>query len=131
MPKLHPRNQLKNQSTVSKAAAERDTRLENSFDAVECPVRKAMEIVGGKWKLFIIQQLEKKTLRYGEIRRAIPDMSEKMLIQELKSLVEAGIIHKKSFGEIPPRVEYNLTDKGKKALPLLKHIKKFGEFLQE
>ncbi|TAE22381.1 MAG: transcriptional regulator [Candidatus Kapaibacterium sp.] len=96
-----------------------------------CPVRKAMEIVGGKWKLFIIQQIGKKTLRYGEIKRAIPDITEKMLIQELKSLVEAGVIHKKSFGEIPPRVEYTLTEKGKKALPLLKHIKKFGEYLQE
>jgi DNA-binding HxlR family transcriptional regulator len=96
-----------------------------------CPVRKAMELVGGKWKLFIIQQIGKKTLRYGEIKRAIPDITEKMLIQELKSLVHAGILAKKSYGEIPPRVEYRLTEKGKKALPLLKQIKKFGEFLQE
>jgi len=96
-----------------------------------CPVRKAMEVVGGKWKLFIIQQLGNNVLRYGDIKRAIPDISEKMLIQELKSLVEGGIVEKKSYGEIPPRVEYRLSAKGKKALPLLKHIKKFGEYLQE
>lgn len=96
-----------------------------------CPVRKAMEIVGGKWRLFIIQQLGTKTLRYGEIKRAIPDISEKMLIQELKCLVEMGVIEKKSFGEIPPRVEYTLTNKGKLALPLLKHITKFGLALQQ
>jgi DNA-binding HxlR family transcriptional regulator len=96
-----------------------------------CPVRKAMEIVGGKWKLFIIQQLGNNTLRYSDIKRAIPDISEKMLIQELKSLVKSGVIEKKSYGEIPPRVEYRLSAKGKKALPLLEHIKKFGEYLQE
>jgi DNA-binding HxlR family transcriptional regulator len=101
------------------------------MDSTQCPVRKAMEIVGGKWKLFIIQQLGNKTLRYGDIKRAIPDISEKMLIQELKSLVELGIIEKKSFGEIPPRVEYKLTEKGKSVLPLLKHITKFGLMLQE
>jgi DNA-binding HxlR family transcriptional regulator len=100
-------------------------------DGAGCPVRKAMEIVGGKWKLFIIQQIGKKTLRYGEIKRAIPDITEKMLIQELKSLVESGIVDKRSFGEIPPRVEYKLTAKGKHALPLLKQITKFGIFLQE
>jgi len=94
-------------------------------------VRKAMEIVGGKWKLFIIQQLGNNTLRYSDIKRAIPDISEKMLIQELKSLVKSGVIEKKSYGEIPPRVEYRLSAKGKKALPLLEHIKKFGEYLQE
>jgi DNA-binding HxlR family transcriptional regulator len=100
-------------------------------DIEQCPVRKAMEIVGGKWRLFIIQQLGKKTLRYGDIKRAIPDISEKMLIQELKCLVEMDVIEKKSFGEIPPRVEYKLTDKGKLALPLLKHITKFGVALQQ
>ncbi len=94
-------------------------------------MRKAMEIVGGKWKLFIIQQLGNNTLRYSDIKRAIPDISEKMLIQELKSLVKSGVIEKKSYGEIPPRVEYRLSAKGKKALPLLEHIKKFGEYLQE
>jgi DNA-binding HxlR family transcriptional regulator len=104
---------------------------QNAMDTEGCPVRKAMEIVGGKWKLFIIQHIGKKTLRYGEIRRAIPDITEKMLIQELKSLVESGILTKKSYGEIPPRVEYTLTEKGKKALPLLKHIQKFGLYLQQ
>ncbi len=103
---------------------------QNTLDEASCPVRKAMEIVGGKWRLFIIQQLGKKTLRYGDIKRAIPDISEKMLIQELKCLVEMDVIEKKSFGEIPPRVEYKLTDKGKLALPLLKHITKFGQKLQ-
>lgn len=96
-----------------------------------CPVRKAMEIVGGKWKLFIIQQLGTGMMRYGDLKRAIPDISEKMLIQELKSLVDLGILEKKSFGEIPPRVEYRLTQQGKKALPLLEHIKAFGEAMME
>lgn len=70
-------------------------------------------------------------MRYGDLKRAIPDISEKMLIQELKSLVDLGILEKKSFGEIPPRVEYRLTQQGKKALPLLEHIKAFGEAMME
>lgn len=100
-----------------------------AFNPEACPVRKAMEIVGGKWKLFIIQQLGNNVMRYGDLKRAIPEISEKMFIQELKSLVDAGVVDKKSFGEIPPRVEYRLTEKGKKALPLVKHIRKFGESL--
>lgn len=118
-------------NTVKKKNAILPQEADEILIGEHCPVRKAMEIVGGKWKLFIIQQIGKKTLRYGDIKRAIPDITEKMLIQELKSLVEAGVVHKKSFGEIPPRVEYTLTEKGKKALPLLKQIKKFGVFLQE
>jgi DNA-binding HxlR family transcriptional regulator len=117
---------------VAKALTSKKNTPQSATMIVEgCPVRKAMEVVGGKWKLFIIQHIGKKTLRYGEIKRAIPDITEKMLIQELKSLVESGIITKKSFGEIPPKVEYTLTEKGKKALPLLKHIQKFGLYLQE
>ncbi len=118
-------------NSTQKSTTAPDHKADILLHGEDCPVRKAMEIVGGKWKLFIIQHIGKKTLRYGEIKRAIPDITEKMLIQELKSLVEAGVVHKKSFGEIPPRVEYTLTEKGKKALPLLKHIKKFGEYLQE
>lgn len=94
--------------------------------SVACPIRKSLEILGGKWKLRIIYQLRNDVLRYGELKRLIPDISEKMLIQELKSLVEYDILYKKSYPEIPPKVEYTLTEAGKKVLPLIEFMEEFG-----
>lgn len=91
-----------------------------------CPIRKTLEIIGGKWRLLIIYEIGLEARRYGDLRRLIPDISEKMLIQELKSLVELKVLNKKSFYEIPPRVEYTLTDYGKKVLPLIEPMAAFG-----
>lgn len=92
-----------------------------------CPVRKSLEMIGGKWKLLIIKNLEDGTKRYGELRRLIPDISEKMLIQELKNLTLSGILSKKSYNEVPPKVEYTLTDNGKKALDIVVVLRKFAK----
>ncbi len=92
----------------------------------QCPVKKALDIIGGKWKLLIVYQINNETRRFGELKRLIPEISEKMLIQDLKALVEMGVLDKKSYGEIPPRVEYTVTEKGKKLLPVIEHIKEFG-----
>ena len=91
-----------------------------------CPLRKTLEIIGGKWTMLIIFQINERTIRYGELRRCIVGISEKMLIGQLKFLSEKGIVHKKSFPEIPPRVEYTLTDTGKKLLPIINEIIQFG-----
>ena len=91
-----------------------------------CPLRKTLEIIGGKWTMLIIFQINKRTIRYGELKRWIVGISEKMLISQLKFLCEKGIVHKKSFPEIPPRVEYTLTDKGKELLPVINKIIQFG-----
>jgi DNA-binding HxlR family transcriptional regulator len=93
----------------------------------ECPVRKSLELVGGIWKLIIIDKLGSGTKRYGELKRLIPDVSEKMLIQELKKLTSSGIISRKSYNEVPPKVEYSLTDKGEKALDVIEALKIFGK----
>ncbi len=84
-------------------------------------------MIGGKWKLLIIKNLEDGTKRYGELRRLIPDISEKMLIQELKNLTLSGILSKKSYNEVPPKVEYTLTDNGKKALDIVVVLRKFAK----
>ena len=93
---------------------------------VQCPVKKTLDVIGGKWKLRLIYQINTDVRRYGDLRRLLPDISEKMLIQELKSLVEYGVLNKKSYNEIPPRVEYTLTDKGKEILPIIELMIKFG-----
>lgn len=96
-----------------------------------CPVKKALDVLGGKWKMLIINQIGNEVRRYGELKRLIPGISEKMLIQELKSLVEYGVLEKIAYAEIPPRVEYRLTAKGRKVLPLIEEMRILGkEFVE-
>ncbi|MEM9984710.1 MAG: helix-turn-helix domain-containing protein [Bacteroidota bacterium] len=92
-----------------------------------CPIRTTLELVGGKWKLLILQQLlDNEKLRLSELKPLIPDISEKMLIQDLKSLVESGLVHRKNYGEVPPRVEYSLTEKGAGVAPLIAEMVAFA-----
>jgi DNA-binding HxlR family transcriptional regulator len=90
-------------------------------------LKKTLDIICGKWRLYIIFQLGSQTRRYGELRRLIPDISEKILIQELKALIVLGVLTKKSYSEVPPRVEYSLTEKGHQILPILLQLKTIGE----
>lgn len=94
--------------------------------SARCPIRTTLELVGGKWKLLIIYQLGKSDQRLSELKRNIPDASEKMLIQELKNLVESGLALRINYGEVPPKVEYQLTAIGKEVLPLISHIRNYG-----
>lgn len=91
-----------------------------------CPVRKTLGLLGGKWTLLILFQINDRIIRYGGLKRAIPGISEKMLIQELNFLIEHKLVSKKSFPEIPPRVEYRLTSLGLKALPIAEKLASFG-----
>jgi DNA-binding HxlR family transcriptional regulator len=91
-----------------------------------CPVKEALGVIGGKWSLLIIFQFSNEKIRFGELKRLIPTISEKMLIQELKKLTKAEILNRKAYSEVPPRVEYSLTTFGKKLLPIINQIKVFG-----
>lgn len=91
-----------------------------------CPIRTTLEMLGGKWRLLILSQVDQGHQRYGQLKRAIPEISEKMLTQELKALVENDLLVRKNYGEVPPRVEYFLTAQGQRALALLEPIKEFG-----
>ena len=92
----------------------------------DCPVSNALKIIDGKWRLQIINEVGTEKRRFGEMKRLIPDISEKMLIQELKNLVSFGILKRKAYKEIPPRVEYSLTKFGMEVLPIIEQIKSFG-----
>jgi DNA-binding HxlR family transcriptional regulator len=91
-----------------------------------CPVRRTLGLLGGKWTLLILFQINDRVMRYGELKRAIPGISEKVLIQELNALVENKLVSKKSYHEIPPRVEYRLTKLGLKTLPIADELASFG-----
>jgi DNA-binding HxlR family transcriptional regulator len=96
-----------------------------------CPIRTTLELVGGKWKLLILFQLMENPFRLSELKKRIPDISEKMLIQELKTLVESGLAVRQNFGEVPPRVEYSLTEMGRAVLPLIEEMRNFAGRYEE
>lgn len=83
-------------------------------------------LLSGKWTLMIIYQINENVLRYGELKRAVTGISEKMLIQELNMLVENKLVSKKVYPEIPPKVEYRLTALGLKTLPIAEKLAEFG-----
>ena len=92
-----------------------------------CPVEVAMDVLGGKWKGVVLWYLQDQTLRFSELKKCIVTISEKVLIRELRELEEAGIITRKVYAQVPPRVEYTLSEFGKSITSLMREISKFGE----
>ena len=85
----------------------------------ECPVATTVELIGSKWKLLILKYLLNKTMRYNELKREIDGISQKVLTSTLKSMVEDGIVIRTSYPEVPPRVEYSLSEIGESMRPVI------------
>lgn len=102
-------------------------RAQVSTSSTPLALKRTLDIICGKWRLYIIFQLGTESRRYGELRRMIPEVSEKVLIQELKELVALGVLEKKTYNEVPPRVEYGLTPKALQVLPTLLQLTSVGE----
>lgn len=96
-------------------------------DHKNCGVANTIRIIGSKWTLLIIHRLCEKTLRFGELQRALPGISPKTLSERLKELEKDGIINKKIFAEIPLHVEYSLTQKGKSLRTIIDQMRTWGE----
>lgn len=94
-----------------------------------CAMDVTMSFIGGKWKTVVLWYLRNKTLRFGELKKQIPDITEKMLSLQLKSLEEDGLVKREVFAEVPLRVEYSLTEFGKTLAPVLEAIAKWGRDL--
>lgn len=89
----------------------------------KCPVRNVLNRVGDKWSMLVLFTLESTPIiRFKELQRNIPDISQKMLTTTLKTLEADGLIIRKAYPEIPPRVEYELTSRGKSLLPLIDNL---------
>lgn len=94
---------------------------------IDCPFAKVQKIVSGKWNMLIIYLLSDEILRFGELHRRLPDMTQATLSKQLKTLEEHGIIYKNVFNQIPPKVEYSLTEIGQKFLPVLDELEKWSK----
>ncbi len=92
----------------------------------KCPVTAMLELIGGKWKPVILYCIRSDKRRFGEIAARIPDISRKVLTEQLKELELDGLVVREQFKEIPPRVEYSLTELGKSLSPVLNEMEKWG-----
>jgi DNA-binding HxlR family transcriptional regulator len=90
------------------------------------PVQLVMEQIGGTWKAPILWRLKDNTMRYGELRKDIPHISDKMLTTQLRELEEDGYIHREVYAVVPPKTEYSLTAQGKDMLKLITTIRNYG-----
>lgn len=99
----------------------------------DCPMRRTLELLSGKWRTHVIYELCKRPAsRFGELKKAIPRITNTMLTTTLRDLERQGIVHREQFNEIPPHVEYSLTEKGKALLPVFFEPAKWGDaYLQE
>ncbi|GAB3031106.1 winged helix-turn-helix transcriptional regulator [Spirosoma pulveris] len=92
-------------------------------------ITNSLVIISGKWRLYIILTLGEQTLRYSQLSGRMPEISQKILASELKALVTLGVLSREVYAEIPPRVEYSLTERGRLTLPILRQIQEIGQIL--
>ena len=102
------------------------TKKSNSEMVRECPVQHTHQFIGGKWRIGILWSLRNESRRFGQLKRDVLGISEKMLIQELKHLQALQVIGRKAYNQVPPKVEYYLTTRGKTLSPLIEGVIEWG-----
>ncbi|WP_147109340.1 winged helix-turn-helix transcriptional regulator [Nesterenkonia populi] len=91
-----------------------------------CPVEVAVSVLGGTWKLTLVKHLMEGTRRFGELSRLVPSANRKTLTRQLRELEEDGIVSREIYAEVPPRVEYSLTELGQSLAPLIDQANRWG-----
>src|SRR5436309_12576422 len=99
----------------------------NHIDETVCPIARTAEIIGGKWTLLIIRDLASGVKRFNELERSLHGISPKTLSERLRYLEEEGIIIRQTFAEVPPRVEYSLTTKGRDLSIVIESMRSYGK----
>jgi DNA-binding HxlR family transcriptional regulator len=92
-----------------------------------CPVEALVDVIGGKWKMPILSLLFHGTQRYGELRHQLPGVTERMLTIQLRELEQSGIVQRKVYAEVPPKVEYSLTELGRSLEPVIQVMLSWSE----
>jgi len=96
-------------------------------DIIFCPVEATLDIMGGKWKGIILFRLGEGTKRFNELSRLLCKITPRTLTKQLRELEADGLIHRKVYAEVPPKVEYRLTEMGQSLIPVLSALKEWGE----
>lgn len=96
-----------------------------------CPVETTLMLIGDKWKVLILRDLMNGTKRFGELKRSIGKVSQKVLTAQLRDMEAKGLVQRKVYAEVPPRVEYTLTETGYSLNPILEAMKAWGEDYKE
>lgn len=92
-----------------------------------CPVETTLSLIGDKWKVLILRDLITGTKRFGELKKSIGTVSQKVLTTQLRNMEENGLVHREVYAEVPPRVEYSLTELGQSLKPILDALQNWGE----
>lgn len=93
----------------------------------DCPVETTLSLIGDKWKVLILRDLLPGTKRFGELKKSIGGVSQKVLTAQLRTMEENGLISRRVYAEVPPRVEYTLTELGQSLKPILDAMRNWGE----
>lgn len=93
-----------------------------------CPVATAVALIGGKWKLLILRNLKVRPWRFNGLLRDLEGISQKVLTDSLRQMIDDGLAYRKDYHELPPRVEYGLTDLGREMLPIIDALANFGSY---
>ena len=96
-------------------------------DLPACPVETTLTLIGDKWKVLILRDLLPGTKRFGELKKSIGHVSQKVLTAQLRDMEQSRLVHREVFAEVPPRVEYSLTDLGRSLKPILDALWAWGE----
>jgi DNA-binding HxlR family transcriptional regulator len=117
---------IKKESVMNQAVKKEDD-AENNFCRATCPIEYTMFNIAGKWKLVLLWHIyDKEIIRYGELKKCLNNITHKMLSNQLKDLVSYGLVHKEMYHQVPPKVEYSLTKKGKSLIPMLHLMRDWG-----
>ena len=92
-----------------------------------CPVETTLSLIGDKWKVLILRDLMPGTKRFGELKKSVGNVSQKVLTAQLRAMEESGLVHREVYAEVPPRVEYSLTELGRSLKPILDSMRAWGE----
>lgn len=92
-----------------------------------CPVETTLTLIGDKWKVLILRDLISGTKRFGELKKSVGNVSQKVLTAQLRAMEDSGLVNRKVYAEVPPRVEYSLTPLGMSLKPVLDAMKDWGE----
>ena len=100
---------------------------EKTKELPACPVETTLTLIGDKWKVLILRDLMSETKRFGELKKSIGTVSQKVLTAQLRDMEANGLVHREVYAEVPPRVEYSLTELGQSLKPILDAMWNWGE----